>query len=334
MSAIINVFFASMRGSKHSAQLKVPYTLNDIKKIVYEKFHLEQYRLIVNGKEMRDDEQDKFEELKKTIKNNTTIYVCQRLHGGSGGMVDIESHKATILVDLQDELRKVPTQLENSECTICLEEKRCIKYCCSTIICKECFPDNFVHSDYKIVCLTCNKTLPAETVFVTPQFIQSLNQLDETAMMARNIDFQICTCGTFSINETMYAKQQCGHCKRWFCFFCNEDWDEREKKMKNEKYTCRVNCTWEMKITYQLVTFAYNSEMKIPSRRCCPKCFECGGYDAKCKYHKCKCGFTFCFICLNSEADCKRINKSSYSRPCGNFVQQTFAMFPRLCNGK
>jgi len=83
MSAIINVFFASMSGSKHSAQLKVPYTFDDIKKIVYEKFHLEQYRLIVNGKEMREDEHDKFEELKKTIKNNTTIYVCQRLIGGS-----------------------------------------------------------------------------------------------------------------------------------------------------------------------------------------------------------------------------------------------------------
>lgn len=322
-----------MRGSKHAAQLKEPYTLDDVKKIVYEKFHLEHYRLIVNGKEMREDEQDKFKELKKTIKNGTTIYVCQRLQGGSGGMVDIESHKATILVDLQDELRKIPTQQTNSECAICLEEKRCIKYCCSSIICKECFPNNFVHCDYKIVCITCNKTLVPETVFVTPEFIQSLTQLDETAMMARNIDFQICTCGTFSINETMYAKQQCGQCKRWFCFFCNEDWDEQGKKMKNEKYTCKVNCTWEMKIVYQNVDFAYNSRMKVPNRRCCPNCFECGAYDSKCKYHRCKCGLTFCFICLKSEEDCKRIYKSSFNRSCGNLAQQSFTMFPRLCQG-
>ncbi len=90
-----------MKGSKHSAQLKGDYTFDDIKKIIIEKFKLEKFRLIVNGKEMRDDDPEKFAELKKTIKNQTTIYVCQRLDGGSGGMVDINSHKGTILVDLQ-----------------------------------------------------------------------------------------------------------------------------------------------------------------------------------------------------------------------------------------
>ena len=72
--------------------------------------------------------------------------------------------------------------------------------------------------------------------------------------------------------------------------------------------------------------------MQVPNRRCCPKCFQCGSYDQKCKYHKCKCGYTFCFICLKSEADCKRDFKSAYNRPCGNVVQQTFSMFPRLCH--
>ncbi len=333
MSSIINVFFATMKGSKHSAQLKDGYTVEDIKKIVREKFGSENFRLVVNGQEIQDNDPTKFAELKKSIKNNTVIYVCQRMDGGSG-MVDIESHKATILVDLQDELRKVPTQQTNSECMICTEEKKCIKFCCSSYVCKECFPHNFVHADYKIICLTCNTTLSPEKVFVTPQFIQSLVQLDETTLMARNIDFQICTCGAFCINSTMYAKQKCSNCQRWLCFFCNADWDETDKKMRNEKYTCKVNCVWETKITHQLVTLEYNKDMKVPSRRCCPKCFECGSYDQKCKYHRCKCGHNFCFICLKSKQDCIRDYKSQYNLPCGNVAQQSFTMFPRLCHAE
>ena len=331
MASMINVIFSTMKGSKHPAQLKDGYTFDDIKKIVTEKFHLEKFRLIVNGKEIRDDDPQTFAELKKTIKNQTTIYVCQRLEGGSGGMVDIDTHKATILVDLQDELRKVPTQETNEICMICIEEKRCIKFCCNSIICKECFPHNFCHAEYKIVCLTCNKTLPPEKVFVTQSFIQSLNQLDETKMMAQNIDFQICTCGAFSINSTMYAQQQCGYCQRWFCFFCNNDWNEEEKMMRNERYTCKANCFWETKITYTPITLEFNNEITVPSRRCCPNCLESGAYDQKCKYHKCPCGHTFCFICLKSEVECKRIYNSTYNQPCANIAQQSFNIFPRLC---
>jgi hypothetical protein len=330
MSGIINIIFATMKGIKHTAQLKDGYEVEDIKKIVTEKFGSDNFRLVVNAQEIQDNNPVKFAELKKSIKNNTTIYVCQRLDGGSGGMLDIDSHKATILVDLQDELRKVATQKINSECMICYEEKKCIKFCCSSIVCKECFPRSFLHSNYKIVCFTCNQTLPPENVFVSPQFIQSLNQLDETKLMARNIDFQICTCGAYSINSTMYAKQKCGYCQRWFCFFCNNDWDERKKNMRNERYTCKANCFWETKITYQLVTLEYNKKMKVPNRRCCPKCFECGSYDQKCKYHKCPCGHKFCFICLNTEEDCKRIYKSGFNRLCGDVARQSFTIFPRL----
>ena len=333
MSGVINILFSSIKGSKQTAQFQPSYTLDDVKKTVGDKFNMEKFRLVVNGKEIPDDPVA-FLELKKTIKNNSIIYVCQQMEGGSGGMLDLGSHKATILVDLQDELRKVPTQQTNQECMICTEEKKCIKICCSSIICKECFPRYFLQYDYKLVCLTCDQTVPAEKVFVTPSFIQSLVQLDETKVMARNIDFQICECGAFSINTTMYAKQKCDHCQRWFCFFCNSDWDERDRKMRNERYTCRVNCFWETKITYQLVALEFNKSMKVPNRRCCPKCFECGSYDQKCKYHKCNCGHKFCFICLKSEDDCKRDYKSNYNRPCGNVATQSYTIFPRLCRGE
>jgi hypothetical protein len=329
-SGIINIIFSTMKGSKHTAQLKGGYTAADIRKLVKEKFGSDNFRLIVNGKEIPDNDTANFSEIKQSIKNNTVIYVCQRMDGGSG-LVDLDSHRATILADLQDELRLIKAQSQPSECMICTEEKFCIKFCCSSIVCKECFPNCFVHADYSILCLTCNNRLPPEKLFITGNFIASLQQMEETARMAKYIDFQICTCGTFSINSTMYAKQKCNNCQRWLCFFCNADWDESEKQRRNEKYTCQVNCYWETKLSYQLVKLRYNENMELPNRRCCPKCSECGSYDEKCKYHTCKCGHTFCFICLKSEADCKTTFKSVYNQPCGNVEKQSYTIFPRLC---
>ncbi|CAF4331638.1 unnamed protein product, partial [Rotaria magnacalcarata] len=70
-----------MKGSKHPAQLKEGYTFEDIKNIVKEKFGSTNYRLIVNGQEIQDNDPVKFAELKKSIKNLTVIYVCQRMDG-------------------------------------------------------------------------------------------------------------------------------------------------------------------------------------------------------------------------------------------------------------
>ncbi|CAF1233879.1 unnamed protein product [Rotaria sordida] len=163
------------------------------------------FRLVTHGEEIEENDSKKFTELKNKIKNGTIIYVCQRIDGGSG-LVDIDSHRATIIVDLQDELRKVNTQQPNVECAICTEEKSCIRLCCSTIICKECFPNYFIYYNYTLPCLICDRIIPYEKIFVTKQFISSLNQLDEITMMLRNIDFQICTCGAFAINSTITTK--------------------------------------------------------------------------------------------------------------------------------
>ncbi|CAF0893527.1 unnamed protein product [Adineta steineri] len=178
MSNIINIVFATANGRKCSGQLSDGYTVNDIKQLVKDKFGSDNFRLVVYGKEIQDNDPVKFAELKRSIKNNTLIYVCQRMNVGLG-MVDIQSHKATILADLEDELRKMSTQSINSECMICAEEKKCLKFCCGSVICKECCPNYFVHCDYKPRCLTCDQILAPETCFKTPQFIRSLVQLNE-----------------------------------------------------------------------------------------------------------------------------------------------------------
>ena len=330
MSTVINVLFSTMRGSKLPAQLKNDFTAGDIWKLVQEKFGSTNYRLIVNGKEIPEEDPVIFAELRQSIRNNTIIYVCQRMMGGSC-LIDVDTHSATILNELHDEVQKMRAQTASLECMICNEDKECLRICCSTNVCKECFSKSFVHNKYKTVCLVCNKTVDPEKVFVTEAFISSLDQLDQTRTMKRNIDFQICTCGALLINDTMYAKQQCANCHRWMCFFCNADWDEKVKKMRNERYSCRMNCDWEVKITFQLVTLESNREMQVPSRRCCPKCFECGSYDQKCKYHTCGCKHTFCFICLKPQEECQSLYGSAFNRPCATVAQQSYTMFPRLC---
>jgi hypothetical protein len=333
MSSVINVNFSHIGGNKFTGQLRSGYTQADIRKIIADRLGSDNYRLIVNGQEMQEGNSANFEEFKKNnIKNNSTIYICQRMDGGSG-LVDVLTHRRTILADLQEELNKMDTLPDLIECSGCLEMTSCIRFCCNSILCKECFPNYFHSRDYKLKCLICSKILAPENFFVTAEFLASLNQLDETAMMARNIDFQICTCGAYAINSTMYAKQKCDNCQRWMCFFCNNDWDDT-KNMKNTQYTCTVNCLWETKITYQLVKLEFNRDMKVPNRRCCPKCQKCGSYDQKCKYHKCPCGYEFCFICLKSKKVCILEFNSQYNLPCGSVAQQTFEIFPRLVCSK
>ncbi len=152
--------------------------------------------------------------------------------------------------------------------------------------------------------------------------------MDETTALARNIDFQICTCGVFAVNDTMYSKQQCSDCKRRLCFFCNEDWNDA--KMKNQKYTCGYNCKWENYLTYQLVPSGYNKDLKIPNRRVCPKCKICGAKDDRCKFHTCpSCGHSFCFICLKPEKG-QTVCPTAYDQPCTEIIKQDYTVFPRI----
>ncbi|CAF1147939.1 unnamed protein product [Didymodactylos carnosus] len=247
------------------------------------------------------------------------------MRGGSD-MVDIGTHKATVLTDLADELRKIPVQSTNRQCLLCLDDKLCLKLCC-TDICKECFPGNFINYDYKLKCYVCSKIVPNENFFKTNEFIQSLKKLDHTSELVKKIDFQICHCGSLALNETMYSKQQCQQCSRWMCFFCSADWDDT--RMKNQKHTCTVNCVWETRLNYQSESW---HESTLPNRRCCPKCALCGSRDDKCKYHTCLCGHVFCFICLAAKADCEKAHPgvSCYNRCTTDDKKQDYSIFPRL----
>ena len=179
------------------------------------------------------------------------------------------------------------------------------------------------------IVMFCEGTVDYHTFFKTEDFIDRWSILCEISDLLKNIDCQICYCGTVLFNMTMFAKQQCSNCHRWLCFFCNRTWNGQT--MKNQMYTCTDDCEYERRLQYDLVPLFRVAKILIPDRRCCPNCFIVGGYGNACKYHSCPyCRYQFCFICLETDVDCKEKHHSSAFEPCTNVKKQDYSMFPRI----
>jgi hypothetical protein len=291
--------------------------------------------LVVDESNLNLDDDNEFDKSKYRIINGKTIFVNIRLNGGIG---DHPSHitKALIAIKkaLEKELMTFPRQ--KIECDICCEEMGCLEFCCHTV-CAICFKRHFEVNHLQLRCMNTNcDRLPMtyQTFFRCPEFIKMLVEFQEDLEILKYIDIQICLCGAKLTNETMRARQTCIHCHRCFCFFCNKLW---EPIMKNRQYTCTNNCEYETKITYELVPMCekYNANLLIPNRRCCPRCFRLGGYGGQCKHHMCTvCEYTFCFICFESEADCRRLYPTTrydpYAVRCTETKQVGYEIFPRL----
>lgn len=178
----------------------------------------------------------------------------------------------------------------------------------------------------------CEFTADYRTFFKTADFIDRYSMLCDITDLLKNIDCQICYCGALLFNMTMSAKQQCSSCQRWFCFFCNRTWNSQT--MKDILYTCTDECEYERRIQYNLVPLSSSSPViMVPDRRCCPNCFVTGGYAKACKYHSCPyCRYQFCFICLETDADCKKKYKSGPYIACTDVKKQNYSMFSRIHN--
>ena len=98
MSSIINVNFSHIGGSRFTSQLRSGYTQADIRQIVADKLGSSNYRLVVNGQEIQESNSADFEEFKKNIKNNSTIYICQRMEGGSYALGLQASKRSFLLI--------------------------------------------------------------------------------------------------------------------------------------------------------------------------------------------------------------------------------------------
>lgn len=327
---VLNISFINMVGKTIQGQLPNDFSIDHFKKLVAEKIDtaaIEHYRFVANNKDLCLEDEAEFSKRKHLIKNGVTIFLLRRMHGG--GNVEVAVLVDIINQELPGELPKLSKT--SAECVVCLDDKQCLKLCCTTI-CLTCFPSYFKSKDLQLTCMVCQRSTPFTSFFVSPDFIRSLESLTTIRQLLKHIDCQICQCGMLAVNETMYAQQTCQQCRRIFCFFCNKDWNHGPERRQNACYTCHVNCDYETKLNFDLVPYVQNKNISIPNSRCCPKCFNVGGYDGKCKYHECVvCQHTFCFLCLLPKSECST-TFDSIKKQCAEARRQDFSIFPRISN--
>lgn len=329
-ASMFNIYFfqPNTTTKKTVGQLSQNFKLSDLK-VLFERLFpsppygkMENYRFMVNGVDLNVQNETEFNKNKHLIISGATLYPLQRCVGGSD--VDMVTLKNIVRNELPSELNKIPKVM--ADCVSHGETVPCVSLCCYKY-CAECFIRSFETSKFQLKCFGCKNVINYVQFFKSPNFIQTLNCLDQISMFTKHIDYQVCTCSSPMINETMYAKQQCIQCRRVFCFFCNNEW--QEGIMKNEQYTCRKDCSYEIMITQDSVTLAANTSLQVPNKRICPNCFKDGGYGNCCKYNQCpNCEHWFCYMCLKPQSVCSLT--SSYSTKCTDIVKQTYSMFPRL----
>ncbi|KAG0053256.1 hypothetical protein BGZ83_001426 [Gryganskiella cystojenkinii] len=353
----MHFFFRTLDGSTVPSQLKDNFTLNDFLQAVskalgsLDRDTTLSFRYTVGSKALNVNNTEEFDRQKAHISKDCMIFVLGRLMGGGnilsktledirklqylcdgsnvGGNVLSETFEDIAKQQLRDELDKVTTQSTN--CSICLDTNRdCLRACCAWI-CREDFERWFLEKQVKVSCIVCSKAIVLRLIFKTPEYIATLQAVEDEREILRNMDCQRCLeCNALMHNESMNSCQTCVKCGRKFCFFCNRKWNAAN--MIDRQNSCGKECVYETMITFRLIPFHYNHDIMIPSERTCPQCFNFGAYDGKCKYHTCTvCKTTFCFLCLEVESECNRKHESRYDHACvRTAVRQNYSMFPRL----
>jgi hypothetical protein len=325
----MNVSFVIRHGKSFVGQLKHGFDYTDFISLVQCRLGMiDFYRFIVCGKELAVHNRAVFDQQKYLFQNGMNIFVLKRL---VGGYVEMSVLRGIIINDLEQELQKIPTTNAGERlCEVCCDNPNFVRLCCNRI-CKCCFSNYFELASFQLKCMTCRRSIPYSQFFISNDFIHSLESFEEVRELLRNIDCQICQCGTLAVNETLFAQQTCELCKRTFCFFCNKDWNEGNEKRRNDRYTCHVNCDYETRLSFELVPLEVNKSVMVPNRRFCPFCFTPGAYGNKCKYHTCDvCSRSFCFICLNEQEECQTKYGSNYQHECTKVKIQRYSDFPTI----
>ena len=338
-SSLINISFLVMKGQTVQTQIKSNLSLDEFRKVIEMNVSsdVDDYRFIIASKQLDLSDSRRFDMQKNLIRNGVTIFVLQRMKGGSSGQ-DTQSYMevATLIDRIKQQLPQelVVSMRKNAICVACQETKKCTQLCCWPI-CAGCFITYYKTTNFNLKCTDCHKPVEPRRFFKSATFLKLIDCLNQSRKMLEYINFQICKCGSLMSNDTMFSKQQCNECSRVMCFFCNKDWDA--DTMSNVEYTCRNNCDYETKVTYELLPcLEFDPNLMIPSRRTCPKCFYTGAFGGRCKYHDCySCGYSFCFICLESKDRCQQKynitrNQEFHKVQCREIKQQTYSIFPRI----
>jgi hypothetical protein len=241
-----------------------------------------------------------------------TIHVHARICGG--GLVDLDTLWELVAFELESRLDDLPfAMLPTEMCIICNADDIPLLSVCHYHFCRECLLAQMKINNFKLRC-QCNSEKGIEELIHSLKSI--VDSLRETQALLRNVDVQICRCGTMLSNETLEPHALCPRCSFQMCFFCKRDWDPKAGMSNKAHYRCCEGCVFGERFRYELVRFEYGTDptWKIPNRRMCPECYEVGGYDSKCKYHRCNCGHAFCFMCLKPQAECQKT--STYNKLC------------------
>ena len=321
----MNVIFKTQSGQIQPARLS-RIDLAEFKSVAQKLIgSIENVRFLVGGKQINTDDAAKFNEQKNLFKENCIIHMVQRMKGGYVPFHELlkQIHSAI------PSTFKTNTNNGRAQCVACTETKSCLQFKCPSCnyvhtLCVDCAILYFTVNELTLKCFSCQKVVDYHRVFAnSASFVKMLDDLQEMYDIVKNLDCQICLCGELQVNATFYSKQTCENCKRTFCFFCNNQWNDQY--MKNDQYTCHYNCQYENAITFELVNLRGNDSVKVPNRRTCPKCRALGSYGDACQMHTCRlCAHQFCFICLRDQSVCMY----NSDKKC-TLAYQNYSIFPK-----
>ena len=272
----------------------------------------ENQRLVVGGKEMRDD--DKILQDYDDIKNYCTVFLVVRMPGGE------------------------------DECLICCNQRVLLKApckCSKAIYCTDCIIRDIKYkvnyNNAKLVCPYCEK----EWDLIQIQKAVGMNEFSDADFNAvskkmsqnyinREPGIRECPgCQSYCIREDQTKnKFYCLICamenkQAEYCFQCSLPW-----KNDNSFVDCgNQNC--ESANPLSLLPKASRKEIgtieNCPSLRMCPGCAAIIEHEDGCNMMHCeKCGTDFCFICLTLDNECESYSDTCTAAPIQTTIPTTF----------
>ena len=192
---MLNITLQNNAGKSYTVMLNDNFDYKEFIKVLTDQLgSLDGYRFILDGVQLNVTDETTFNTQKQNIEDDKTIFVLDRLRGG--GYLDTSTLIDIILSDLPNELSKI--RKTKYQCSICMDNKPCLRIC-HGMLCDQCLTEYFKSKNLKLMCVICHAVVPNKTVFVTREFIKSLQAFEELKTLMTHIDCQICTCGALAI---------------------------------------------------------------------------------------------------------------------------------------
>ncbi|CAF1059602.1 unnamed protein product, partial [Adineta ricciae] len=155
----INISFMVMKGQTIQVQIRSSPSLAEFRKVVEKNIStdVDDYRFIIESKQLDLFDSSRFNMQKSLIQNGVTIFVLQRMKGGSRSQ-NTQSYME--VAKIIDEIKQyLPQELErsmhrNAICVACQETKKCAQLCCWPI-CAECFITYYKSTNFNLKCTDC-----------------------------------------------------------------------------------------------------------------------------------------------------------------------------------